>query len=1057
MSNKQLKQIFGLLTFVIATTVYLLTVQDSVPFWDCSEFSGAAIWQQVPHPPGAPLFLMIGKMFDVLIPFGDPGWKINLVSVFSSSVTVLLLFLITTYVIKNLKGDEPKNFGEAIAVYGGSFVGALAFTFSDTFWFNAVESEVYAMATLFVALVVYLMMLWNDKADEPGSEKYLMLIAYLIGLSTGVHLLAILAIFSIVYLVYFRKYTYSHIGLVFASVIALVLFAVIYPGVVKWIPALLAGHTANRDAAREYLISDSTALTFFAIMIIVATIGAFVYGYKNNKQVLTLVASSFLLILLGYTTYTQILIRSNSNPPMNENEPKTFNSLASYLGREQYGSLDSWPRRAQNEDRFIQEYRRKTSNGEYFYGPWEEPDREEVRTSDGRGYMKEVYNDINIISKPDIFWGEINYLWKYQIDHMYLRYFMWNFSGRTSDVQDANSVLFSANKDELERDSFNNGYAHIFPINFFAIPLLIGLIGLYFHFNSDKKMAFIFLLMFLMMGVFAAIAQQQQNPQPRERDYFYTGSFMIFAMWIGIGTYALIDMASNKNFKAALSLGIIGIATILVPVNMAYGGWELHDRTGNYTPFDYSYNILQSAEENAIIFTNGDNDTFPVWYIQDVMGVRRDVRIVNLSLGNTLWYVDQLKNRRPWGAEKIPLSFSDESLQTKDEYAEGALSYERSRPRTLNIPVNRKILAKYTSDNSIVESGMFVAQVTGRPYDEGYQLYRVQDKLIFDILEQTKFERPIYFSTTVGPDAFAGLEPFFRHEGMLMRVCPAPQFGSDRSPAVDIDIMMENLMNVDNTENFSKTPKYGFKIRNFNNKSVYYDEVHRRLSSTYRELYLMLAKAVIQEDKGNQLAIDVLNKMGELISNEQFPMPYYTSYEISEIYKNLGNNEKADEYRNIAIRDLNSIIDNNNIEVRIKTMEATQRVLGPHRLAAMIYADIKDYLGAKEVMKKFISYMKSYEMALRGDAQASQMLQASIIDAELQLVEYDIDALVEKDKFKEAMDLINREIEKYSATGEEGLIRYVGGRLYQKTDEIKQRMGMRDQELQLGDSVVSQN
>jgi tetratricopeptide (TPR) repeat protein len=1051
MSNKQLKQIFGLLAFVIATTVYLLTVQDSVPFWDCSEFSGAAIWQQVPHPPGAPLFLMIGKMFDVLIPFGDPGWKINLVSVFSSSFTVFLLYLITTYVIKNLKGGEPKNTAEAFAVYGGAFVGALAFTFSDTFWFNAVESEVYAMATLFVAIVVYLMMLWNDRADEVGSEKYLMLIAYIIGLSTGVHLLAILAIFSIVYLVYFRKYTYSHLGLIYTSVIALVLFATIYPGVVKWIPALLAGHTPDRNAAREYMISDSTGLTFVTIMFIVGVVALFVYGYKKNNQIIKLVSSSFLLILLGYTTYTQILIRSNSNPPMNENEPKTFTSLASYLGREQYGSLESWPRRAQNEDRFIQEYRRKTANGEYYYGPWEEPDREEVRTSDGRGFYKEVFNDINIFKKPEIFWGEVKYLWKYQIDHMYLRYFLWNFSGRTSDVQDASAFVLSANKQELERDNFNNGYAHIFPINFFAIPLLIGLLGLYFHFSKDKKMAFIYLLMFLMMGVLAAIAQQQQNPQPRERDYFYTGSFMIFSMWIGIGVYALIEMASNKNFKSAVSLGIIAISTVLVPVNMAYGGWELHDRTGNYAPFDYSYNILQSAEENAIIFTNGDNDTFPVWYIQDVMGVRRDVRIVNLSLGNTLWYVDQLKNRRPWGAEKIPLSFSDESLQVKDEMDENALTYERAKTRTLNIPVNRKILAKYTTDNEIVENGMFTAEVTGRAYGEGYYLYRVQDKLIFDILEQTKFERPIYFSTTVGPDAFAGLEPFFRHEGMLMRICPAPQFGSDRSPAVDIDIMMESLMNVDNTENYSKTPKYGFKIRNYSNLDVYYDEVHRRLSSTYRELYLMLAKAIIQEDRGNQLAIDVLNKMGEMISNEQFPMPYYTSYEISEIYKNLGNTEKADEYRNIAIKDLNTIINNDNIEVRIKTMEATQRVLGPHRLAAMIHADAKDYLSAKEVMKKFISYMKSYEMALRGDAQASQMLQASIIDSELQLVEYEIDALVAKDKFKEAMDLINNEIEKYSASGEEGLIRYVGGRLYQKTSEINQKMGIRDKEI--GDSI----
>lgn len=1053
MNSKLVKQIFGILSFALALVVYLMTVQDSVPFWDCSEFSNAAIWQQVPHPPGAPLFLMLGKMFDVLIPFGDPGWKVNLVSVFSSAFVIFLLYLITNYVIKNFRGGEPKTLGESLSVYGSSFVGAAAFTFSDTFWFNAVESEVYAMATLFVAIIVYLMMLWNDKADEIGSEKYLMLMAYLIGLSTGVHLLAILAIFSIVYLVYFRKYEFSYKGLAIASILAFVIFAVIYPGIVKWLPALLAGHTPNRNDAREYAIQDSFGLTLLAILVIVAAIIGFLWAYKENKKTLSLITSSFLLILLGYTTYTQILIRSNSNPPMNENEPKTFNSLASYLGREQYGSLDSWPRRAQNEDRFVSEYRRKTANGEYYYGPWEEPDREEVRTSDGRGFSKEVFNDINIFKKPDIFWGEINYLWKYQIDHMYIRYFMWNYAGRISDTQDAGSVLFSANKEELTRETFGNGYSHIFPINFFAIPLLIGLIGLYFHFSKDKKMASIYLLMFLMMGVFAAIAQQQQNPQPRERDYFYTGSFMLFAMWIGIGTYALIELISNQKFKEGVALGVIGLATILVPVNMAYGGWELHDRTGNYAPFDYSYNILQSAEENAIIFTNGDNDTFPVWYIQDVMGVRRDVRIVNLSLGNTLWYVDQLKNRKPWGAEKIPLSFSDESLRVKDELDDNALSYERARIRTLNIPVNRKILAKYTSDNDIVEKGLFTAEVTGRPYGEGYQLYRVQDKLIFDILEQTKFERPIYFSTTVGPDAFAGLEPFFRHEGMLMRVCPAPQYGSDRSPAVDIDIMMDCLMNVDNSENYSKTPQYGFKIRNFNNLDVYYDEVHRRLSTTYRELYLMLAKVIIQEDKGNELAISVLNKMGELISNEQFPMPYYTSYEISQIYESLGEEEKTKQYRNIALADLNQIINNDNIETRIKVMEATQRVLGPHRLAAMIYSQSNDYPGAIEVLKKFINFMRSYEPATRGDIQASQMLQGSIFDTELQIVEYEVDALVKQDKFKEAMDLIAAELEKYRQSGEEMLVRYVSDRLFQKTQELNNIMKRRDDEIEQAKSA----
>lgn len=1055
MNNKQIKLIFGTLAFVLSSIVYLMTVQDSVPFWDCSEFSGAAIWQQVPHPPGAPLFLMIGKMFDVLIPFGDPGWKINLVSVFSSSATVLLLYLITNFVIKNIKGSNPESIGESFAVYGSSFVGALAFTFSDTFWFNAVESEVYAMATLFVAIVVYLMMLWNEKADEVGSERYLMLIAYIIGLSTGVHLLAILAIFSIVFVVYFRKYTFSWLGLAIAGGISLVIFGVIYPGVVKYLPALLAGHSPTRNEAREYSIEDSDGLMFFAIALIIGTLIAFIWAYKNNKKTISLISASFLLVLLGYTTYTQILIRSNSNPPMNENEPKTFTSLASYLGREQYGSLPSWPRRAQAEERFIQEYQRKNADGTYYYGPWREPGTKRVTKSDGRSYGVEDWGSITPFTNSDIFWGEINYLMKYQIDHMYLRYFMWNFSGRNSDIQDADDVLVFVDEEEVKRDNFGNGYSDMFPINFFALPLIFGLFGLIYHAFEDKKMAFAYILMFLMMGVFAAIAQQQQNPQPRERDYFYTGSFMIFAMWIGIGVYGLIKSINKKEASVGVSLGIIVLSTVLVPLNMAYGGWKLHDRTGNYAPFDYSYNILQSAEENAIIFTNGDNDTFPVWYIQDVMGVRRDVRIVNLSLGNTLWYVDQLKNRKPWGAEKIPLSFADESLQVADENDPKALSYELSNTRTLKFPVRKDLIAKYTKDQSIIDAGVFNAKVTGRPYGEDTYLYRVQDKVIFEILQQEKFERPIYFSTTVGPDAFAGLEPYFRYEGMLMRICPAPQNGTDRDPVVDIDVMMDCLMNVDNSENYSKTPKYGFKLRNFNNMDVYYDEVHRRLSSTYRELYMMLAKAIINKGENNTLAVKVLNKMGELISNKQFPMPYYTSYEISEIYKNLGNEEKANEYRQLALNDLETIINNDQIEARIKLMEATQRIMGPHRLSAMIYADDNRFIEAKESLKKFIEYMNKYYNSV-SDVQSQQMLQASIVDTEIQLIEYEVDDLVSQTKYKEAMDLINKTIEKYRDSGEEMLIRYVAGRLYQKTNEVNQKMIEKDLELQEKDSIASE-
>ncbi len=331
MDKKILHRSFGLLSFLTAAITYMLTVQPTVPFWDCGEFSAASVWQQVPHPPGAPLFLMIGKIFHLIIPFGDPGWRVNLAAVFSSAFTILLVYLITVKLIENFKNNSDNDFGTALATYGSAFISAAAFTFSDTQWFNAVESEVYATSTLFVAVVIYLMMLWNEKADEPGHERYLMLIAYLIGLSTGVHLLAVLTVFSISLVVYFRKYDINFKSFMVMGIISLVIFFFIYPIIVKWLPAFLAGHTSGRNEAYEYSIDDSMGLQLLAIFSIIGAIIGLVWGYKNHKQLVTLVAGSFLLIILGYTTYTQILLRSNANPPMNENEPKNFSSLSSYL------------------------------------------------------------------------------------------------------------------------------------------------------------------------------------------------------------------------------------------------------------------------------------------------------------------------------------------------------------------------------------------------------------------------------------------------------------------------------------------------------------------------------------------------------------------------------------------------------------------------------------------------------------------------------------------------------------------------------------------------------
>lgn len=950
MDFKQTNRIFGFLALVISSIVYLMTVQDSVPFWDCGEFSAAAALQQVPHPPGAPLFLMIAKLFH-LIPFGDPGWRINLVSVFSSSFTILFLYLITVKVINIFKGNIPANISETFAVCGSAFVGALAFTFSDTFWFNAVESEVYAMATLFVAIIVYLAMRWWEEADNEGHERYLILIAYLMGLSTGVHLLAILAIFSLVYMVFLRKYDITWKNFFYTSAIALIIFFVIYPGVVKVLPAFLAGHTSGRSEAREYAIENSPILTYIAIGIMLLAIYGFYEGYTKKKQLLTIITSSFIFIILGYTTYTQILIRSNTRTPMNENAPKTFSKLASYLGREQYGDDGSWPRRIKSEDYFIRNYTAKDDNGEYIYGEWYEPGTKQITRKDGSSITVANFDRVNIA-------GELTYLWKYQIYHMYLRYFNWNFIGRASDEQDAPHTFISKDDNGL---NYKTGYGHLFPIRFFAFPFIIGLIGLIFHAQKDKKIASILFLMFLMMGVLAAIAQQQQNPQPRERDYFYTGSFMLWCMWIGIGVYSIIDSLSKKEYSLIKSISVVLILLMLVPVNMAAGGWKLHDRTGNYIPFDYSYNILQSVEKDAILFTNGDNDTFPLWYLQDVMGVRRDVRIVNLSLGNTLWYIEQLKNEMPWGAKKIPLSFPDGILNVDEETDPNALSYDFGEARLLSIPVKREILAQYTKDENVLNKGSFDVTFLGKPYGEQqgkqFYLYRVQDKLIQEILERIKFERPVYFSITVGPDAFCGLENYFRYEGMAMRICPVPQrdnYGDNYS----IPIYEKTILNIDNSNDYHKEPHYGFKLRNLNNSNVYYDPVHRRLMSQYRQLYYFVARDILVKEKDTLKAKKVLDVMNKYISVKQFPLTFDFENKLAKMYGDLGDINASKEFAKLCIESTKEIISNKKLLNENFSYELTGYE-GPFTSAYNSYLILKDYTGAKLILNQFISQLES--------------------------------------------------------------------------------------------------
>ncbi len=884
-TTRTLHYVFASLAFLVALVTYMMTVQPTVPFWDCGEFTAAAVQQQVPHPPGAPLFLMLGKVFH-LLPFGDPGWRVNLLSVFSSALTVLLLYLITERVIKNFFKEDLNEIGNALLVYGSALMAAATYAFTDTFWFNAVESEVYAASSLFVALIIWIMMIWNDKADEPGSEKYLLLIAYLIGLSIGVHLLSILTIFSLVLLIYLRKYPFSVKGLLLTLGVGLLTFYVVYNLIIMKLPAFLAGQLPFfKSDAGEYPVTDNMLMTLLAIAVIAAAGWAVWYGRKTQHGVLALTTSAFLLIIVGYSSYTHLLIRANSNPPMNENKPDSFEKLVSYLGREQYGEAPTWPRRYQTDDRFVKNYVQ--------YGKWTRPPMKIVTRKDGIRYQRPDYSAWKVDAG-----AELEYMWDYQIDHMYIRYFLWNFMGRTSDVQDAPAYSPLTSASVVEQWNHKNGFSERWPTNFFLIPILLGMVGLYIHFAKDKRMAWVYLVLFLMTGVLAAIQQNQQNPQPRERDYFYVSSFMVWAMWVGIGTFGLLERFRKQ---VPVMAGGLLAALVVAPFNMAWQGWGVHSRTGNYLAFDYAYNILQSVEKDAIVFTNGDNDTFPVWYLQDVAGIRRDVRLVNLSLGQTTWYVEQLKNREPFGAKKLPLSFTDESLLVPETDPK-ALTYDFGPAQAVSIFVDPEIMKQFTSDPVVLANPVMTWTYKGSPRGkeqngaESY-FFGVQHKLVKDILVQTKFERPVYFSTSVGDpswaDEYIGLDNYLRLEGMCFRVCPTPQ-RSSIGEGINADIMEQTVMQSLDDDTYYTEPHYGLKFRNLDGSTpTYFDDVHRGYILNYRNIFFKYATYLFYDKNDSARAAEVLARMNEKLSLDRFPVGMGFELQMARFFEMCGDMDRA--------------------------------------------------------------------------------------------------------------------------------------------------------------------
>jgi hypothetical protein len=862
MNHKMLNRIVAVAVFAAALVVYLLTLSPTVVFWDVGEFIAAAKLMQVPHPPGSPLFLLAARIA-MMIPFAaDQAVRAHALSAVLSALGIMFTYLVLVRLVTNFRGT-PSTLRDYLTVYGAGAVGTLSLAFGTTYWDNSIEAEVYGASMFFLAAVIWIALRWLDHAEEEGNEKYLLLIAYMIGLSLGVHLLALLAIFPVLMIIYFHKYEVTFSSFAVFSVVALGVFGVVYPGIVKELPGMMDGEWAGKKSE----------LIAYVPWIIIALVCYGVYtSYRKRQKMLHLALSSILLIFLGYTTYTSVIIRSNANPPMNENDPSNLARLTSYLGREQYGNAPLFmPRRYSQEP-----------------------------------HQQGIYTNYS---------SDMDFLIRYQLDHMFFRYLFWNYIGAAGDEQDSG----------------------VSAAQTWAIPFIIGLIGLYYQFKKDWKMGLVFLTAFIILGPVLALYQNQQEPQPRERDYFYVGAFFVFSMWIAMGVVALIDsvmrLVTAERVRTLLAGGIAAACFVAVPVNLVRINYHEHDRSGNYVAWDYSYNMLQTCTQDAILFTNGDNDTFPLWYLQDVEGVRRDVRIVNLSLVNTPWYVQQMKNKPYYeDAKAVPISLSDARI--------ASVQPQMWEPRMIDLPVPSDVFARYgVKDTASTNTGKISWMMRNTMQFGQTKAVRVQDLLVLDIIRTNQWKRPVFFAVTCAPDSKIGLDDYLWFHGLAMRL--EPRKVSREDIGINPGIIEQNLLH--EPEGFSRTPQYGYKFRRINDPHVYFDENITRLMLNLRTGYIRLAMYYANVDSNMQKAAMALDHMEDVIPRNKIPMGWDLESNLAYFYFRIGRMEKFEELAGDVEREAKKLLASGQYNLSSPD--------NPYRALIEIYDLRKDYTSELEILK----------------------------------------------------------------------------------------------------------
>ncbi len=909
----------GWLVFAIAFLTYALTVERTASFWDCGEFIACAFKLQVPHPPGAPFFLLIGRLFSLLA-LGDVtqvAYWVNMVSVLSSAFTILFLFwTITLLGLKLLRKKESElTMGDTILLLGAGAVGALAYTWSDSFWFSAVEAEVYGMSSFFTAIIIWAVFKWERIEDPAAENRWLIFIAYLIGLSIGVHLLNLVTIPGLALVYYYKKYDKITVfGGLLAFIAGGLILVIINSGIIPGLPSLAGWF--------EIKFVNLLGLPFGSgtIFFIVAFIAALIYGvrYSQIKQnaLLNTALLSFAFVLIGYSCYLLVLVRANYNPPINENNPDGTLSFVSYLKREQYGSRPllygpTFVSRPIKQNRGEPIYRKQ--GGKYAIIDYKPEYEYEPGTSmllprmySTQSNHPQLYRQMENLAegqKPSMA-DNLGFMFKYQIGHMYWRYFMWNFVGRESDEEGAGNLLpLDAFKQFPYSISHNKAHD-----NFFMLPFLLGLLGIVIQYFRRRRDLLVLGLLFFLTGVALVVYLNSPPTEPRERDYIYVGSYYIFCIWIGFGVISIAEGIASFVKNSTARAGLATAIGLIVPAIMGFKGWDNHDRSHRYHSVDFAKNLLSSCAPNAILFTGGDNDTFPLWYVQETEGFRTDVRVCNLSLLGTDWYIDQMK-RQTYESAPLPISLEhDNYMYGKNDIVpfyeipgvKGGINLKeymglvKSENKAIMVPLTSGDMTSILPSSvlflpvdvaSVNKMGILKPDMVPFLRDSiswtigKSDLYK-SDLIMLDIIATNNWQRPIYFSSTLAGSNYLSLKEYMQVEGYAYRLLPV--FVPNASDGyVNSDIMYTNLMTK-------------MAWRELDNPNTYYDNTFLGSPvATARIAFLRLVGQLIAENKLDKAKL-AMNRILTVMPDKSIPYDVFSSNYVRPLLQ-LGEDKRAME------------------------------------------------------------------------------------------------------------------------------------------------------------------